>query len=82
MSLFTGWKSNKETGVANIIAQSTDEDLIKEVLNNNNDNTVFVKKANGSILGDKSNLEIFTKEEIVDAFNQLKNETLDLDNQD
>lgn len=60
-----------------VIGQTTDPNLATQIARGANDNNQFVKKANGSILGDKSNVEIFDKDDLASAFSQ----TIDLDNQ-
>jgi len=56
-----------------VVGQTTDKDRAAQIARGANNNSQFVKKADGSILGDKSNVEIFDKDDFSAAFNQTVN---------
>ncbi len=61
-----------------VVGQTTDADQAVQIARGANNNNQFVKKADGSILGDKSNVEIFDKDDFSAAFSQ----TVNLDDQE
>lgn len=61
-----------------VVGQTTDPAQAAQIARGANNNNQFVKKADGSILGDKSNVEIFDKDDLASAFSQ----TVNLDDQE
>ncbi len=67
MSILTLWKTRKEDGDVQLVGQSTSREVLENAANILNDNAQFVKKADGSIFGNNSSFEIFSKDELRSA---------------